>query len=98
MPMLVEQVRASFPGHQGGGQGCSRHRSIRAIGRDRVLSAQGWKPFASAVFPDGALHQSDVTGKRMAARAQADVMRFNVPAAGCWIKQGDWPGLFRYSD
>jgi hypothetical protein len=30
--------------------------------------------FAYAVFPDGTLHQSGVTDKRMAARAQAGVI------------------------
>ena len=30
-------------------------------------------------------------GKRMAARAHADVMRFDALAAGCWIKQGAAP-------
>ena len=48
-----------------------------------VRSAQGPEPFACAVLLNGALHRNDVTGKRMAARAQADVMRFNVPTAGC---------------
>jgi hypothetical protein len=40
---------------------------------------------AVRVLPDGTLNRSDVTDKRMATRAQADVMRFNVPTAGSWI-------------
>ena len=34
----------------------------------------------------------------MAARAQADVMRFNVPAAGSWIKQGAGRGSLAAQD
>jgi hypothetical protein len=56
-----------------------------------VLSARGSKPFACAVFPDGTLHHSDVTGRRMAARAQVDVMRFSTLGAGSRTNQG-WPG------
>ena len=40
-----------------------------------------------APYSRTALHRNDVTGKRMVARAQADVMRFNAPAAGCWINR-----------
>ena len=102
MPLPVEQARGPSPATRVAGEGCSRHCSVR--GGVGVLSARGSKPFACAVFPAGndvtgqALHRNDVMGKRMAARVQADVMRFNAAAAGCWIKQGGWPGLFRYSD
>jgi hypothetical protein len=81
----------------GGGGGLCRHRSVRGVGGVGVVSARGSKPFACAVFPVGTLHRGGVKGKRMAARAQADVMRFSMLAAGSRTRQG-WPGLFRRSD
>jgi len=99
MLMLVEQARGQLPRPPGWrGRAVAVTAAFGAVGGVGVLGARGSKLFACAVFPGGALHWSDGTGKRMAARTQADVMRFNAPAAGCWIKQGGWPGLFRYSD
>jgi len=69
--------------------------ALGVVGGVGSLSARGSKPFA--VFPDGTLHQGDATGKRRAARAQADVMRFSLLAAGSPMKQG-WPGIFHRSD
>jgi hypothetical protein len=50
------------------------------LGAVGSLSRRGTKPFAYVVFPDGTLHQEQLTDKRVAARAQADVLRFNVSA------------------
>ncbi len=92
MPLLVEQ---------GGGHLFRplrwRGRAVAvsaAFGSTRaVVSARGRSRFACAVFPDGTLHQGGVTGKRMAARTQADVMCFSMLAAGSRIRPG-WPGRF----
>jgi hypothetical protein len=92
MPLLVEQDGASFHGHQAtAGRAVAGSATFGAVGGVGVLSAQGSKPFDCAVFPDGALHQSDITGERMAARAQVDVMRFSALGAGSRTQQG-WPG------
>jgi hypothetical protein len=53
-------------------------RSARSVG---ALGARGSKPFAYVVFHDGTLHQNDLKDKRVAARAQADALRFNALAA-----------------
>jgi hypothetical protein len=45
-----------------------------------ALARRGTKPFAYVVFPDGTLYQNELTDKRVAARAQADALRFNALA------------------
>jgi hypothetical protein len=50
------------------------------LGAVGSLGRRGTKPFAYVVFPDGTLHQEQLTDKRIAARAQADVLRFNALA------------------
>ncbi|MGZ6790146.1 MAG: hypothetical protein ACXVGQ_09485, partial [Mycobacteriaceae bacterium] len=70
--------------------GCSRHRSVRGRWRGRCSQCAGSKPFACAVFPDGTLQQSDVTGKRMAARGQADAMRFSTLGVMSHVDRAEW--------
>ena len=92
MPLPVEQARGpASPATRVAGEGCSRHCSVRGgVG----VSARGARSRSPAPCSRTALHRNDVTGKRMAAREQADVRRFNVRAAGCWIKQGAGRGSF----
>ena len=81
-PLAGAQAGDRWPGQdpRGGDRGrrdsCVRRRRAAA-----ALGARGSKPFAYVVFPDGTLYQSELTDKRVAARAQADVLRFNVLAA-----------------
>jgi len=51
-----------------------------ATGAVAALARRGTKPFAYVVFPDGTLHQTPLGDKKVAARAQADVLRFNALA------------------
>lgn len=41
---------------------------------------RGTNPFAYVVFPDGTLYQTPIGDQKLAARAQADVLRFNAIA------------------
>jgi hypothetical protein len=50
------------------------------LGAVGALGRRGTKPFAYVLFPDGTLHQEELTDKRIATRAQADVLRFNAAA------------------
>ena len=94
--MPVEQVGGpASPATRVAGESCSRHCSVRGGWRGRCSQCAGFEAARLRSVPGrGALHRNDVTGKRMAARAQADVIRFNVPASGCWIKQGAGRGSF----
>jgi hypothetical protein len=51
-----------------------------AAGAVAALARRGTKPFAYVVFPDGTLYQTPLADKKFAARAQADVLRFNALA------------------
>jgi hypothetical protein len=51
-----------------------------ATGAVAALARRGTKPFAYVVFPDGTLDQTPLGDKKLAARAQADVLRFNALA------------------
>jgi hypothetical protein len=51
-----------------------------ATGAVAALARRGTKPFAYVVFPDGTLYQTPLGDKKLAARAQADVLRFNALA------------------
>ena len=86
----VVQVLGPLAGAQAGIAGPVRTRgagtavaatlAFGVVGGAAALGARGSKPFAYVVFPDGTLYQSELTDKRVAARAQADVLRFNVLA------------------
>ena len=64
----------------GAGGAVAATAAFGTLGAVGALSRRGTKPFAYVVFPDGTLHQEELTDKRIAARAQADVLRFNVLA------------------
>jgi len=66
---------------RGAGTAVAATLAFGVVGAAAALGARGSKPFAYVVFPDGTLYQSELTDKRVAARAQADVLRFNVLAA-----------------
>jgi hypothetical protein len=84
IPKLVEQAGGpASPATEAAGEGCNHHRSAQGCMRGRCPKRAELE--AVRVLPDGTLNRSDVTDKRMATRAQADVMRFNVPTAGSWI-------------
>lgn len=51
-----------------------------ATGAVAALARRGTKPFVYVVFPDGTLYQTPLADKKFAARAQADVLRFNALA------------------
>jgi hypothetical protein len=51
-----------------------------AVGAVAALGRRGTRPFAYVVFPDGTLHQEDLKDQHVAARALADVLRFNALA------------------
>ncbi|HUY48118.1 MAG TPA: hypothetical protein VMV92_20715 [Streptosporangiaceae bacterium] len=66
---------------RGAGTAVAATAAFGIVGAAAALGARGGKPFAYVVFPDGTLHQSELTDQRVAARAQADVIRFNMLAA-----------------
>jgi hypothetical protein len=66
----------------GAGAAIASTAAFGALGAVGALGARGSKPFAYVVFPDGTLHQNELTDKKVAARAQADVLRFNAIAVG----------------
>lgn len=66
---------------RGGGTAVAATAAFGVLGAVGALGARGSKPFAYVVFPDGTLHQNEISDKRVAARAQADVLRFNAVAA-----------------
>lgn len=66
---------------RGAGTAVASTAAFGALGAVGALGARGSKPFAYVVFPDGTLHQNELSDKRVAARAQADVLRFNALAA-----------------
>lgn len=66
---------------RGAGTAIASTVAFGALGTIGALSARGSKPFSYVVFPDGTLHQNELTYKRVAARAQADLLRFNALAA-----------------
>jgi hypothetical protein len=66
---------------QGAGTAVAATAVFGTLGAVGALTARGSKPFAYVVFPDGTLHQNELDDKRVAARAQADVLRFNALAA-----------------
>jgi hypothetical protein len=51
-----------------------------ATGAVAAIARRGTKPFAYVVFPDGTLYQTPLGDKKLAARVQADVLRFNALA------------------
>jgi hypothetical protein len=53
---------------------------LGAVGAVAALGRRGTRPFAYVVFPDGTLHQEELEDKHVAARAMADVLRFNALA------------------
>jgi hypothetical protein len=65
----------------GAGTAVAATAAFGVIGAVGALAVRGTKPFAYVVFPDGTLHQNQLTDKKVAARAQADVLRFNALAA-----------------
>lgn len=54
--------------------------TLGATGAVAALARRGTKPFAYVVFPDGTLHQTPLGDKKVAARVQEDVLRFNTLA------------------
>jgi len=66
---------------RGAGTAVAATVAFGALGAVGALGARGSKPFAYVVFPDGTLHQNEIGDKRVATRAQADVLRFNALAA-----------------
>jgi len=66
---------------RGAGTAVAATVAFGALGAVGALATRGSKPFAYVVFPDGTLHQNALSDKRVAARAQADVLRFNALAA-----------------
>jgi len=54
--------------------------ALGATGAVAALARRGTKPFAYVVFPDGTLHQTLLGDKKVASRAQEDVLRFNALA------------------
>lgn len=66
---------------RGAGTALAATAAFGGLGAIGALAARGSKPFAYVVFPDGTLHQNEIIDKRVAARAQADVLRFNALAA-----------------
>ena len=66
---------------RGAGTALAATAAFGVLGAVGAIGARGSKPFAYVVFPDGTLHQTELSDKRVAARAQADVLRFNALAA-----------------
>lgn len=66
---------------RGAGTAVAATAAFGVLGAVGAIGARGSKPFAYVVFPDGILHQNELSDKRVAARAQADVLRFNALAA-----------------
>jgi hypothetical protein len=66
---------------RGAGTAVAATAAFGVLGAVGAIGARGSKPFAYVVFPDGTLHQNELSDKRVAARAQADVLRFNALAA-----------------
>lgn len=67
---------------RGAGTAVAATVAFGALGAIGALGARGSKPFAYVVFPDGTLHQNEISDKRVATRAQADVLRFNALISG----------------
>jgi hypothetical protein len=65
---------------QGAGTAVAATAAFGVLGAVGALGASGGKPFAYVAFPDGSLHQVELRDKRVATRAQADVVRFNMLA------------------
>jgi hypothetical protein len=65
---------------RGAGTAVAATVAFGALGAVGALGARGSKPFAYVVFQDGTLHQNKISDKRVASRAQADVLRFNALA------------------
>ena len=66
---------------RGAGTAAAATAAFGVSGAVGAIGARGSKPFAYVVFADGTLLQNELSDKRVAACAQADVLRFNALAA-----------------
>ena len=80
-PLAGAQAGITGPLKTGGaGSAVALTLTFGATGAVAALARRGTKPFAYVVFPDGTLHQALLDDKKIAARTQADVLRFNALA------------------